>query len=74
MKNLEQFKLSKNQMNSISGEKSYACEANDVGLNGFYEGISFEITLNDFAESSTYQDAQNVLQRQLGPDFEITCS
>lgn len=73
MKNLEQFKLSKNQMNSISGEKSYACEASDVGLNGFYEGFSFRLILNDFAESSTYQDAQDVLQRQLGPDFEITC-
>lgn len=72
--NLDPFKLSKSLMNKISGGKSYECHASDVGLNGFYEGISFDITLNDFAESSTFQDAQDVLQMQLGPDFYISCN
>jgi len=74
MVNLNAFKLSKGQMNIISGGKSYECHASDIGLNGFYEGISFDITLNDFSESSTFQDAVDVLQSQLGSEFHISCN
>ncbi len=73
MVNLESFKLSKKQMNKISGGKSFDCHISDVGLNGFYEGIEFDMTLNDFPDKSTFEDAQNILKAQFGPDFEISC-
>lgn len=74
MTNLDSFKLSKGQMNKISGGKKYVCHISDIALNGFYEGTSFDYTFHDFPESSTYQDAENVLQNQLGPEFHISCN
>lgn len=73
MTNLDSFKLSKGQMSKISGGKRFDCHASDVGLNGFYEGTSFDMTFYDFPESATYQDAEAHLQRQLGPDFHVSC-
>lgn len=61
-------------MNKISGGKSFVCHASDIALNGFYEGISFDITFHDFQESATYQAAEKVLQDQLGPEFHVSCN
>ncbi|MDE7456939.1 MAG: hypothetical protein K2M96_09590 [Prevotella sp.] len=74
MTNLDSYKLSKGQMNKISGGKKYVCHASDIALNGFYEGISFDIAFYDFPESATYQDAERHLQTQLGSDFYVICN
>lgn len=74
MKNLEQFKLSKNQMSRISGGR-FDCHISDIGYvehMGMIGG-SYDMSYNDFPEGTTYEDVEQFIKKQIGENNYVAC-
>jgi len=74
MKNLDLFKLSKNQMNQISGGY-FSCDISDVGFVEYKDwiGSSGTIEYHNMPDETTIEQVEQLIRSQIGSDFYINC-